>query len=215
MNRFAPVAAASLTLVLALSACSSAQPEDSGKTPDTAPVATAEPTVEPTVEPTAEPTEDAGESEFGASTKSTRGNLIKEVGQLAGTSSASDVITSRFAVTDIVIDPECTSGFADAPANGHYLGVHLNVETTPELAEDDFPWISFTPYDWQAYDADGKRLNDPVGNAWSCLDTGEQLPSQIGPGQSVSGWIVLDVAATNGVVVLAMGGAPTGWEWTY
>ncbi|ANG86900.1 hypothetical protein [Microbacterium aurantiacum] len=93
--------------------------------------------------------------------------------------------------------------------------LHLNVETTPELADDDFPWISFTQYDWQAYDADGKRLNDPVGNAWSCLDSGEMLPSQIGPGQSVSGWIVLDVAATEGIVVLAMGGSPTGWEWSY
>ncbi|MFF2488040.1 hypothetical protein ACFVSU_16665 [Microbacterium sp. NPDC058062] len=208
MNRFAPLAAASIVLAFALTACSSTPPQDSGKTPDTAPVASAE--------PTPEPTEDAAESEFGESATSTRGNLVKQIGQLAGTSSlASEVVTSRFAVTDIVLDPECTSGFADTPTNGHYLGVHLNVETTPELAQEEFPWISFTQYDWQAYDADGKRLNDPVGNAWSCLDSGQQLPAQIGPGQSVSGWIVLDVAATNGFVVLAMSGAPTGWEWAY
>ena len=208
MNKIAPIGAASVALLLVLAACSPAQPDDSGKMPDTAPVATAEPTPEPTE--TTEP------SEFGAEVKSPRGNLVKDIGQLAGTSSlSSDVVTSRFAVTDIVLDVECTSGFADAPANGHYLGIHLNVETTPELAEDDFPWVSFTQYDWQAYDAEGKRLNDPVDNAWSCLDSGQQLPSQIGPGQSVSGWIVLDVAAPNGAVVLTMGGSPVGWEWAY
>ena len=208
MTKIAPIGAASVVLLLVLAACSPAQPGDAGKMPDTAPVATAE--------PTPEPTETTESSEFGAEVKSTRGNLVKDIGQLAGTSSlSSDVVTSRFAVTDIVLDVECTSGFADAPANGHYLGIHLNVETTPELAEDDFPWVSFTQYDWQAYDAEGKRLNDPVGNAWSCLDSGQQLPSQIGPGQSVSGWIVLDVAATNGAVVLTMGGSPVGWEWAY
>ncbi len=145
-----------------------------------------------------------------------RGNLVKTIGQLAGTSSlTSDVVTSRFAVTDLVLDPTCDSGFPETPANGHYLGIHLNVESTPELAEEEFPWVSFTQYDWQAYDADGKRLNDPVGNAWTCLDSSQQLPAQIGPGQSVSGWIVLDVASPTGAVVLAMGGSPVGWEWAY
>lgn len=154
MHRLPILAAASLATIVTLTACSPAQPGDTGKTPDTAPVATT---------PAPDPSEAMAESEFGASATSSRGNLVKEIGQLAGTSTLdSDVVTSRFAVTDIVVDPECTSGFADTPENGHYLGVHLNVETTPELADDDFPWISFTQYDWQAYDADGKRLNDPV-----------------------------------------------------
>lgn len=191
-------------LTLSLAACSAAAPADTGKTPDTKPAVTATPT----------PSEAA--SEFGEAVKNSRGNLVKTIGQLAGTSSlTSDVVTSRFAVTDLVLDPTCDSGFAETPANGHYLGIHLNVESTPELAEEEFPWVSFTLYDWQAYDADGKRLNDPVGNAWTCLDSSQQLPAQIGPGQSVSGWIVLDVASPTGAVVLAMGGSPVGWEWVY
>lgn len=207
MNRIAPAAAASLAVVLTLAGCSSAPASDTGKRPDTSPVVTASPS--PKASETAE-------SEFGEAVTNTRGNLVKELGQLAGTSSiAGDVVTSRFAVTDLVLDFACTSGFAEAPVNGHYLGIHINVETTPELAQSEFPWISFTPYDWQAYDAEGKRLNDPVGNAWSCLDTGDQLPAQIGPGQSVSGWMVLDVAATSGAVVLTMLRGPTGWEWAY
>lgn len=54
-----------------------------------------------------------------------------------------------------------------------------------------------------------------MGNAWSCFDSGQLLPSQIGPGQSVSGWMVLDVAATTGSLVMTMAGGPTGWEWSY
>ncbi|WP_454137206.1 hypothetical protein [Microbacterium paulum] len=152
-------------LALSLAACSAAAPADTGKTPDTTPAATATPT----------PSEAA--SEFGEAVKNSRGNLVKTIGQLAGTSSlTSDVVTSRFAVTDLVLDPTCDSGFPDSPANGHYLGIHLNVESTPELAEEEFPWVSFTQYDWQAYDADGKRLNDPIGNAWTCLDSSQAPP---------------------------------------
>lgn len=199
-------AAAFVAVALTLAACSAAAPADTGKTPDT----------EPAASPSAAPASDDAPSEFGTSATSSRGNLVKEIGQLAGTSSlTSDVVTSRFAVTDLVLDPTCDSGFPETPANGHYLGIHINVESTPELAAEEFPWVSFTQYDWQAYDTDGRRLNDPIGNAWTCLDSSQQLPAQIGPGQSVSGWIVLDVAAPTGVVVLAMGGGPTGWEWSY
>jgi len=202
--RIAAIAVTSIVAALTLTSCAAASPADTGKAPDTKPVVEASP------EPTKTP------SEFGESVKNSRGNLVKEIGQLAGTSAiTSDVVTSRFAVTDIVVDPQCTSPYPDAPQNGHFLGVHLNVETTPELADESFPWVTFTEYSWQAYDSDGKRLNDPVGNAWSCFDSAQQLPSQIGPGQSVSGWIVLDVASVNGAVVLAMGGSPTGWEWSY
>lgn len=206
--RTAPILTASVALLaLTLTGCGSAAPTDTGKTPDTAPVASSTPTPTPT--PTAE-------SEFGEQVTSSRGNLVKQLGQLAGTSSVDgSTVTSRFAVTDIVLDQACDTGYSDAAQNGHYLGIHLNVETTPELAEEAYPSVSFTQYDWQAYDADGKRLNDPVGNAWSCLDASQSLPSEIGPGQSVSGWIVLDVAAPAGIVVLAPVGSGVGWEWTY
>lgn len=207
MNRFPLIAAASIAVALALTACSAGRPADTGKTPESSPVAATPASPGPSAS--------AG-SEFGASAKSSRGNLLKEIGQIAGTtSSATNAVTSRFTVTDITMDIPCTSRFQSPPKNGHYVGIHLNVETTPELAQDPYPSLSFTPFEWQAYDAEGKRLNDPQGNAYSCLDQGELLPSQIGPGQSVSGWIVLDVASTSGTLVFAMAGGPTGWEWKY
>lgn len=206
MNRTASALSGLVLLGIAVTGCTSAAAPDTGKMPDTGPVAPAEPTA---AEPS--PTESFAEAQL-----SSRGNLAKQIGELAGTSSlSSGVVTSRFAVTDVVLDPACTSGFDQAPVNGHFLGIHLNIETTSELAEESLPWLMFTTYDWQAYDAEGKRLNDPVGNSWSCFDTGQLIPSQIGPGESVSGWMVLDVAAPNGVVALTMAGSSSGWEWAY
>lgn len=196
---------AALLAALTLAACSAGNP-DTGKMPDTAPVSSS---------PSPSPTADESKDEYGERIISERGNLVKEVGQLAGVSLADDTVAARFAVTDIIVDPQCDEEYADAPANGHFVAIHLNVETTPELAQDEFPWVSFTEYDWQAFDAEGKRLNDPQGNAWSCLSASQRLPNQIGPGQSVSGFIVLDVASTTGTLMLALSGSPTGWEWEY
>jgi hypothetical protein len=200
------LAIAALTI---LSGCSAAPVTAySSHLPDTAPVAKSTPT------PT--PTEAQASANFGERFINDRGNLVKEVGQLAGTglTDNQDVLTSQFAVTDIPVDVPCTAEFADAPANGHFVGIHLNVETTPELAQDAIGTLSFSQWGWQAFDADGKRVNDPLGNALWCMDAGDQLPSDIGPAQSVSGWLALDLPTTAGFVALTMGAA-NGWEWSY
>lgn len=200
-----------IAATLLLAGCAAPEPAadaDPPRVPDTSPVAE-------TPEPTPTETPDTG-SEYGERIVNDRGNLVKEIGQLSGTSldEVSDIATSRFVVTDVVVDPVCDSGFAEAPINGHFLAVHLNVETTPELADAVNPWLTFDSFYWQAYDADGKRLNDPVGSARYCLAEGKQLPLEIGPGQSVSGYVVLDVASTTGSIVFVPDGF-SGWEWSY
>ncbi|HCS60153.1 MAG TPA: hypothetical protein DIW46_01975 [Microbacterium sp.] len=132
MNR-AMIGSLAIATALAITGCSVDAPtDDTGKTPDTAPVAES-----PQPQPSA--TEDEEPSEFGAQDKSPRGSLIKDIGQLAGTGIYEDpnIIGSRFVVTDIILDPDCDSGWADPPANGHYLALHINVETTPELAQSE------------------------------------------------------------------------------
>lgn len=180
---------------------------DTEHLPGTAPVVTASPA------PT--PTEEADPSGYGERIINDRGNLVKEVGQLAGVTVGEPGVTAaQFAVTDIVVDITCTADFADPSKNGHFVGIHLNVETTPELTQDEIGTLSFSEWAWQAFDANDKRVNDPAGNALWCMDSGDQLPADIGPGQSVSGWIVLDLPTDHGAVVLTLGGA-TGWEWAY
>lgn len=203
----APILAIAVLTILA--GCGAAPAiADPSHLPDTAPVATATPT------PT--PTESDRGADFGERVINDRGNLAKDIGQLAGISLTDheDVVAAQFAVTDIAVDIACTDGYSDAPANGHFVGIHLNVETTPELAQDEMGTLSFSQWAWQAFDADGKRVNDPLGNALWCMDAGDQLPSDIGPAQSVSGWIVLDLPTTTGSVALTMG-ATNGWEWSY
>lgn len=203
MKRSTTLVAAFLSAI-ALTGCATSASTDSGKIPDTS-------------APSATPTPTPGvDSEFGAKEFNDHGNLVKQIGQLSGLSltDLDDTVSARFVVTKIELDPACDTEFELAPANGHYLAIHLNVETTPELAQADFPSVSFNQYGWQAYGASGTRLNDPIGNSYSCLDTAQLLPSDIGPGQSVSGIVLLDVSDTTGSIALTFG-ATTGWEWTY
>lgn len=207
----------SLTLTFALAAplllvgCSSAAVPDADHLPDTAPVATATPTPTPT-----STADDDAVATYGERIVNDRGYIVKEIGQLAGMSSgeSDDVTVAQFAVTDIVVDVACTADYADPAKNGHLVGIHLNVETTPELAHTTVPSVSFSEWGWQAFDADGKRVNDPIGTGSWCMDSGDQLPADIGPAQSVSGWIVLDLPSDHGSVALTMG-STAGWEWTY
>lgn len=189
---------------LLLTGCSAAAPSpvDSDHLPDTVPVNSQEPTPTSTTNP-----------EFGERVVNDHGYLVKTIGQLAGVSDEDGVTLAQFAVTDIVVDIECGE-YADKPQNGHFVGIHLNIETTPELAQDDFPSLSFSEWAWQAYDAEGKRVNDPMGSAYTCIDSGDMLPADIGPAQSVSGWVVLDLPTTTGSVALTMG-TSIGWEWEY
>ncbi|WP_150307201.1 DUF4352 domain-containing protein [Planctomonas psychrotolerans] len=204
------LAASALVSMIALtSGCAAETPQaaDAARTPSAENLTTQTPTPTPTPTP---------ESKYGAQVKNDHGNLMKEFGQLAGLTSAanSDVEVATFIVTGIQLDPVCNSGFAEPPRNGHYALVNVNIETLPELAQEEITSLYFDSYAWQAYDAEGKRVNDPVGNSWTCMDVGSLLPTDIGPGQSVSGDIVLDLPSTTGSIALTMGG-PAGWEWTY
>ncbi len=209
MSRSLTLTVAAIAAAVALAGCTPSAQPDAEHLPDTAPVATA------TAEPTPTETDDASAT-YGERVVNDRGNLVKQLGQLAGVTLSEDssVVLAQFAATDIVVDIECTAEFADASKNGHFVGIHLNVETTPELAQDEIGSLSFSQWAWQAFDANDKRVNDPMGNALWCLDAADQLPADIGPGQSVSGWIVLDLPTDHGAVVLTMG-ASNGWEWAY
>lgn len=93
------------------------------------------------------------------------------MGEEAGVTSlaTNGTVLARFVVTDIVLDPVCDSEWSDPAQNGHYLALHFNVETTPELAAEAVSEIWISSYDFRVFDTEGKRLNDAQGNAWSCM----------------------------------------------
>jgi hypothetical protein len=214
------VAAVVAFVVLSLTACSS------GNSADTQPRATpvpAEAAVEATTQaeatPTPEPTteEPTQDGKYGPSQSNERGNLVKTLGQLAGVGSETDpdVITAEFTVTAIEPNFTCTSEYAEPSMYGNYIAITLDVQTTAALADQSWPVFNVSEYDFKVISPEGTRENDSSGNAYMCLNEAERLPSEIGPGEHVTGKIVLDSAHTSGSIVFAPAAVQGGWEWGF
>lgn len=183
---------------------------------------TGQPTTE---EPTDEESTAGGEPDFGEREVSSRGYLIKEIGQPAGIGDEdTGETTVTFTLTDVDTDFQCTtdSMMAQPPQNGNYVAFTWEVETgSPEALTDVFFDASFTLSEWDmvVLDTDGKRLNDIRGNAMSCIDAADALPTSIGPRQTASGLVVLDLSVTEGTLLIegtnwGFEGAG-GWEWNF
>lgn len=211
-TRLGLVACFGLSL-LAVTGCTTAAPASQEPSASSAthrsPASTPQASPTPTVE-----TPEATNGEFGPVETNDRGNLIKQTGQLAGLTSSKndDISVAKFVVTEIIPNYTCDASYSSMPASGQYVAIQMNVETMPELVSEPYPSVNFSEWAWQAYDAEGKRVNDVMGNGYSCMDQAQRLPGEIGPGQSVSGYVVLDVPIGTSAVVLAPH-APTGWEW--
>lgn len=184
-----------------------------------------EPTTEEPTESEAEATEaDSadGEPNFGDPETSERGNLVKEIGQAAGIGDPNGETTVAFTLTDVTADFECTTDpmMADPPANRHYVAFEWDVETgsTEAMTEAFYdPLFTLSEWDMSVLDANGKRLNDVSGNALWCLESADSLPTEIGPKQTASGLIVLDLEVTSGILVISGSswGVDGGWEWAF
>ena len=167
-----------------------------------------EPTTEEPTETKEEVSQDEGangDPDFGESEPSERGNLVKEIGQAAGIGDPDGDTTVAFTLTDVIVDFECTADpmMVDPPANGHYVAFEWEVETGSAAAMTEaFYDSSFTLSEWDmnVLDENGKRLNDISGNALWCLESADSLPTAIGPKQTASGLIVLDLEVTSGIL---------------
>ncbi len=181
-----------------------------------------EPTTEAPGLPTTDPPEEAAaESDFGESETSVRGYLIKEVGQLAGVVDA-DTEEPVVSFTLLEVEPNftCTADYADGAANGQFVAFTFEVETFKALKDDVEPFygsFGLNSFYLSAFSDDGVLQNDIDGNSWSCLDSADELPSDIGPGQKAIGKIVIDTELESGVLVYEpmSWGEPVGWEWEF
>lgn len=232
--------AASICLVLAGCGSSDSTAEsDDSQSPSAAspeePAATESEQEEISGDPSPEATEseDAAETEAEAETedsddnesqdtmeseKSSRGNLVKALGETAtvATEGGEGDTLLEFAITDIETNAECSNEYADTPTNGNFIVVSVEATTMPELADQEYmtTW-GFNPYDFHIIGDDGKRENDSTGTAYSCLSDSESLPFEVGPGQTVEGKIALDSAYEEGHLVYVPGAVGAGWEWEF
>ena len=149
---------------------------------------------------------------------STRGNIIKEVGELGGSylEEGSDEWAFSFTVTDIEIDPVCTSDYIYPAENGHMVAVTIEAITAPEpeFSKSGLSGVSFSPAYWKAIAANGTTVNSVSSAAAdNCFPRAESIPD-LGAGERVVGKVVLDVPDVTGTLVFT-NGAVTGWEWEY
>lgn len=169
-----------------------------------------EPITEATTEPvaTAEPTETA----TAAADTNERGNLVKKIGQRAGLlDEESGKQAVDFRVTKITPRFKCTAEYAQKPANGNFIAIEMDVQTTKDA--DTFFVDSGT---WKVIGPDGTTENSSTGNANGCVPESKALPSTIGPGEHVKGLVILDSQYRSGAVALTqvtMDGG--GWEWSF
>ncbi len=93
----------------------------------------------------------------------------------------------------------------------------MKVTTTPKpLNDDGTPGsVTFSEGIWSGYDEHGTRLNDVLGNAYSCLTDTERLPDEIGPAQTATGKLAFDVSSVRGTLGLPQLVAPGGWEYAF
>lgn len=207
-----------IAAALALAGCSGdATPAPTVTVTETitaAPTVPAESSESPVSESTEPEIQSTGDERYVSHGKSPRGNLLKNVGDWAGISSMDDedVMAADFRVTKITVDPKCSASWREKPKNDQYVKIDFEVETYPELIQSgDF---TLTSHDFTVFDAEGKRVNDPQGHGYSCLDESDQLPSLIGPAEKVQGSIVLDVPKSATAFVYTTFLVTGGWEWT-
>lgn len=139
--------------------------------------------------------------------KSARGNTIKQIGEPAYWKESSSVPDSdaqgKFTVTKIE-DITCTEQYASPPTNGKIIGLTVDVETTPKLAESPMKQVFLSPMSFKFIAPNGTTFNGNLssGATYSCIDNSLNLPSSFGPAEKAHGVILLDVPAGGGVLTI-------------
>ncbi len=175
----------------------------------TAPVTA--PSVEPVTKstPTPAPADDVETN--------SRGNLVMAFGDIGTISDGkSGDVHTEFTVNSIT-PVTCTEPYARPSENGNVVAVDITVETTPELAQSAYPKFTLSGFDFKYIAANGTTFNGSLASiaTYSCIPDAEQFPSAgMGPGEKVTGKVVLDVPAATGLLVFESG-LKGGFEYKF
>jgi hypothetical protein len=173
------------------------------------------PTVAPAASGQAEAASPAA-SARAASEKSSRGNIVKTIGEGASVTDKEKTVAS-FVINSIKVDPACTNSDAMPAKNGHFVVLDVSMETMPELAQSVNPQFGLAGYGWKAIADNGTTFNGDVASfeSYMCLAEAERFPSALGPAEKATGKIVFDVPTPSGVLVHKQAFMAAGWEWAY
>lgn len=145
------------------------------------------------------------------------GNLSEKVGQPALFAGGEEKEFAAMEVNEIHTDFQCTSASASPNINGQYVAISISVSTFAELSDSGWPYLAMSARDFTAWDADGERVPDPIGNSAGCVEQSALLPSPLQPGDGGEGLVLLDVPAGGGSAAFVIGGfeGSYGWEWAW
>jgi hypothetical protein len=90
------------------------------------------------------------------------------------------------------------------PSNGQIMGILLDIETAPELADTDLSQgLSINALSFKFIRTDGTTVGTLSTNMiYNCLQDRTQLvPSSIGPAEKVSGMVLVDVPSLTGTLI--------------
>ncbi|MDF7665691.1 hypothetical protein [Bifidobacterium sp. ESL0745] len=147
--------------------------------------------------------------------KSSRGNIVKHIGEEAGISGKDGKDVADWTVTNIVIGPQCDGPNKENPQAGHFVELDINAVTTADFDPNKLGSLSVgEPYMWKYIQKDGTQWNGMPGStaAESCMADTEKLPSTINKGIKAHGKVVFDLPSTDGTLVYTQGGS-LGWEY--
>ncbi|MDQ4490730.1 hypothetical protein RBS60_11025 [Sinomonas sp. ASV486] len=145
--------------------------------------------------------------------KSSRGNLIKAVGQPASLT-YNDKTVATFVAKSIEITTACPAQYAPKPKNGQIVIVTFDAQTTSDLASTPMKTWDLNIFGWKAIAGNGTTVNGNIAS-FGCLDSTQQLPSSMGPAENATGKMAFDVPPGNGTLIYTEPGATKGWEWDY
>lgn len=135
-----------------------------------------------------------------------RGNIEASVGdEIVVSGMMDDAEVYKFKISNIDLDVQCTEPYAQASENGKFIKVDVEVNTgSKETFDKNYyssAYISASSFTYIS--AEGTTFNGNLGSGrtYGCIPQNQELPSGIGPAQKASGSIILDVPATDGVLI--------------
>jgi hypothetical protein len=149
-------------------------------------------------------------------------NVLRELGEVAGLADDAGNPMFEMVVQSIETTDSCPSRVDEtfAPVNGRFLVVELTAAMADTAGGDrDDPENVFVPTAadfFRVLDADGTEQPGTLTEAsWSCYTVDELISPSIVPGQTDSGYVVLDVSDEHGTLIYDPTGTDTGWAWEY
>lgn len=141
-----------------------------------------------------------------------RGNLVKELGEVAGFGPMENLDGPQgatFSIDKIEIDPPCDPYMPEP--KGHLLRLHVRAATGSDQRYADLLGSVLNSFSFSVLGKDGVTKPADFG---TCSEDA-MTPPLFGPNQKYTLLVELDVPVASGRLILDAGLTNGGWEWKY